>query len=69
MGFPPRSWFDAERVSLQYTMIWGGLFDNMVRWDPEYFDDFWTVPGYLGANPTESLARHSSSTRPGSSSR
>ena len=20
-----------------------------------YFDDFWTVPGYLGANPTESL--------------
>ena len=57
MGFPPRAWFDAERISLQYTTVWAGLFDHMVRWDPTYFDDFWTVPGYLGANPTESLAR------------
>jgi hypothetical protein len=55
MGFPPRSWFDAERIFLQYTMVWGGLFDHMVRWDPGYFEDFWTVPGYLGANPTASL--------------
>ena len=57
MGFPPRTWFDAESVSLRYTMIWGGLFDNMVRWDPGYFDDFWTVPGYLGANPPDSLVQ------------
>jgi hypothetical protein len=27
----------------------------MQRWDPSYFEDFWTVPGYLGANPTDSL--------------
>ncbi len=57
MGFPPRAWFDAERISLQYTTIWAGLFDHMVRWDPTYFDDFWTVPGYLGANPTGSLVQ------------
>ena len=24
--------------------------------DPSYFEDFWTVPGYLGADPPESLA-------------
>jgi hypothetical protein len=55
MGFPLRAWFDAERVALQYTTVWAGLFDWMVSWDPTYFDDFWTVPGYLGANPTDSL--------------
>ena len=57
MGFPPRALFDADRISLQYTTIWAGLFDHMVRWDPGYFDDFWTVPGYLGANPPDSLAQ------------
>ena len=51
------AWFDAERVRLQYTTVWAGLFDHFATWDPTYFDDFWTVPGYLGANPTESLAR------------
>ena len=35
--------------------MWGGLFDHFVTWDPTYLDDFWTVPGYLGANPTQSL--------------
>jgi hypothetical protein len=25
--------------------------------DPQYFDDFWTVPGYLGADDSDSLAR------------
>jgi hypothetical protein len=55
LGFPTGAWFDAERIKLQYTMIWGGLFDHFVAWDPSYLDDFWTVPGYLGANPTASL--------------
>ncbi len=55
MGFPPAAWFDAERIRLQYTTVWAGLFDHFATWDPTYFDDFWTVPGYLGANPTESL--------------
>jgi hypothetical protein len=55
MGFPPQAWFDAERVRLQYTTVWAGLFDHFATWDPTYFDDFWTVPGYLGQHPTESL--------------
>jgi hypothetical protein len=51
-GFPPRTWFDWEK--------WGygplaGLINSLVRWDPQYFDDFWKVPGYEGANPPESL--------------
>ncbi|MFI5045970.1 MAG: hypothetical protein ACHQIG_02815 [Acidimicrobiia bacterium] len=55
MGFPAQAWFDAERVRLQYTTVWAGLFDHFATWDPTYFDDFWTVPGYLGASPTASL--------------
>jgi hypothetical protein len=55
MGFPKGAWFDAERVRLQYTTVWAGLFDHFTTWDPTYFDDFWAVPGYLGENPTESL--------------
>jgi hypothetical protein len=56
-GFPPRSWFDVERIAASYSMVWSLLVDNVIRWDPEYFDDFWTVPGYLGYDPPPSLAR------------
>src|SRR4051812_13194593 len=55
MGFPPRAWFAYERLARSYTMVWGTLADNMMRLDPTYFEEFWTVPGYLGANPTASL--------------
>jgi len=54
MGFPPRTWF------LWKTMGWGpfsNLHDLVVRNDPSYFTDFWTKPGYLGANPPDSLKR------------
>lgn len=56
MGFPPKAWFDVERIAMGYTGVFSSLIDNIVRWDPNYFDDFWRQPGYLGANPTESLA-------------
>jgi hypothetical protein len=55
MGFPPRAWFDAERIAQGYTGVWSMLGNNMIKYDPDYFEDFWSVPGYLGANPTESL--------------
>jgi hypothetical protein len=55
MGFPPRAWFDVERLARGYTGVWSVLADNMIRLDPEYFEDFWTVPGYLGFNPPPSL--------------
>jgi len=57
MGFPPRAWFNFERIAMGYTGVFASLLDNMVKWDPEYFEDFWTKPGYLGANPPESLVR------------
>jgi hypothetical protein len=57
MGFPPRAWFDVERLARQYRGVGTLLIDNVVKWDPEYFEDFWTVPGYLGFDPPESLAR------------
>jgi hypothetical protein len=57
MGFPPRAWFDVERIARQYLAVWSDLIDNVMKWDPQYFQDFWTVPGYLGASPPPSLAR------------
>jgi hypothetical protein len=45
-GFPTRTWAFYE------TLRSGG---GGVGGDPTYFDDFWKVPGYLGANPPESL--------------
>ena len=57
LGFPPRAWFDAERIALGYTGVFSSLLDNLIKWDPGYFDDFWTVPGYLGADPPPSLVR------------
>lgn len=57
MGFPPRAWFNHERIALGYTGVFATLADNMRKWDPTYFQDFWKVPGYLGANPPESLVR------------
>ena len=57
MGFPPRAWFDVDRISRSYTMVWSLLIDNVIKWDPEYFEDFWTVPGYLGFDAPASLER------------
>jgi hypothetical protein len=57
MGFPPRAWFNFERIAMGYTGVFSSLLDNMRKWDPAYFEEFWTTPGYLGANPPESLSR------------
>jgi hypothetical protein len=57
MGFPPRAWFNRQKIAFGYTGVFTSLVDMMVDGDPTYFDDFWTKPGYLGANPTESLKR------------
>jgi hypothetical protein len=55
MGFPPRAWFNYRRIAFGYTGVLTMFFDQMVKWDPTYFEDFWNEPGYLGANPPESL--------------
>jgi len=57
MGFPPRAWFNVQKIAYGYTGVFTTLVDRIVDGDPTYFNDFWTKPGYLGANPTESLKR------------
>jgi hypothetical protein len=52
MGFPPRTWFIYQRLGMGPLST---LIDHLKVWDPHYFTDFWTVRGYLGANPPESL--------------
>ena len=55
LGFPPSSWFDVNRLAQGYTAVWAVLADNIQKFDPGYFEDFWTVPGYLGYDPPQSL--------------
>jgi len=57
MGFPPRAWFNYEKIAFGYTGVFTTLVDMVRLGDPTYFEDFWTKPGYLGANPTESLKK------------
>ena len=57
MGFPPRAWFNYRRIAFGYTGVLTMFFDQMVKWDPTYFEDFWNKPGYLGSNPPESLLK------------
>jgi hypothetical protein len=55
LGFPPQSWFDVERLAQGYTGVWAVLADNILKFDPGYFEDFWTVPGYLGYDAPQSF--------------
>lgn len=55
MGFPPQSWFGYKTMGIHGFLV---LYQGVVMADRKYFtDDFWKEPGYLGANPTESLLR------------
>ena len=55
MGFPPRSWFGYKTMGIHGFLV---LYQSVVRIDRKYFtDDFWKVPGYLGANAPESLLK------------
>jgi hypothetical protein len=54
MGFPLPSWFGYRTMGIQ---AFGVLYQGVVGADPGYFANFWTAPGYLGANPPASLLR------------
>ncbi len=54
-GLPAARWFAHERVALSYTGVFAAIFGTLAVGDPEYFEDFWNVPGYLGADPPKSL--------------
>jgi hypothetical protein len=54
MGFPPQSWYAYKSMGVH---AFTSLYPNIVKADPGYFRDFWTTPGYLGANLPESLIK------------
>ncbi len=54
LGFPLKSWSDYKTVGLGAFPI---LFESVIQKDPGYFKDFWKLPGYAGASPSESLSR------------
>jgi hypothetical protein len=52
MGFPTPSWFGWKTMGIHgFAALYGGV----VMADPGYFTDFWTKPGYLGHDHTESF--------------
>lgn len=56
MGFPPRAWF-LEATGLIMDGSLPVQVPHVKSGDPDYFKDFWTVPGYLGADPTSCAAK------------
>lgn len=54
MGFPPRSWFYYQDLDDGALPV---LTPAVRAMDPSYYEDFWKIPGYLGADPNSSAAR------------
>lgn len=53
-GFPPRTWFSHDQIGAGALPVLTYAIDQM---DPTYYVDFWTKPGYLGADPDGSAVR------------
>lgn len=54
-GFPSEAWFNYESIAFGYTGVLASLIPAVIQLDGSYFDDFWKVPGYLGADHPEQL--------------
>ena len=54
MGFPPRSWFGWKTMGMHG---FSALYPGVMAMDPTFASDFWSVEGYLGADPTSSVHR------------
>ena len=50
MGFEPRSWFGHRTMGVHAFTV---LYPAIVEHDPEYFEAFWSEPGYLGHDAPE----------------
>lgn len=56
MGFPPRAWYlEAEGMTDPGALP--VLSPGVKMADPQYFEDFWKVEGYLGADPQSNAVR------------
>lgn len=56
MGFPPRSWYVAAIGEINDGSL-PVLAPTVKAMDPQYFEDFWKVDGYLGADPNSSAVK------------
>lgn len=56
MGFPPRAWF-IEANGLVDPGSLPVLTPGVKAKDPAFFREFWTVPGYAGADPESNAVR------------
>lgn len=56
MGFPPRQWF-LEAAGVMYAGSLPVTLPGVKRKDPEYFQDFWEKPGYMGSDPSSNASR------------
>lgn len=52
LGFPPRGWWDHATMTGGPLRLVAGYVPLL---DPGYFDDFWSLPGYLGTDPLSSV--------------
>ena len=53
MGFPPLAWYMEAKGVIDPGSL-PVLMPGVKRLDPAYFTDFWTKPGYAGADPESS---------------
>ena len=56
MGFPPRAWFPEANGTMDQGSL-PVLLPGIKMKDPSYFTEFWTVPGYAGADADSSANR------------
>jgi hypothetical protein len=54
LGFPPRGWWSHTTMNGGPLVLVAGYVPYL---DPTYTDDFWTKPGYLGADPASSVSK------------
>lgn len=56
MGFPPMAWYPEAKGQFNDQSL--PVLTPIVKMaDPGYFSDFWTVPGYLGADPGSNASK------------
>jgi hypothetical protein len=55
MGWPPKGWYAHETQGSGYFADIQGAVPGL---DPTYLEDFWSKPGYLGADPKSSIHAH-----------
>lgn len=53
-GYPLKSWFASADLNDGALPV---LYPGVKGIDPDYFTDYWTVPGYLGADPNGNAVR------------